>query len=150
MHSIQATKDYIFDNNYLRALLACNSTSLCFLYDGPLLMAACILFDDGNSIVEYHLGCESKVKGSTHSMLYMLYLVASTFKMRGYKLFYLGGGRSTNPDDSLLNFKLGLGSSNSKFYIASNIYMPDTYAYIKGLNPSYSASSRILFYRDGI
>ena len=77
----------------------------------------------------------------------MLNALALYYKDKNYKLFYLGGGRSSNPEDSLFFFKNGFSNSLIDFEIAYHIH--DEKKYIetkKHLSPNFNTNN-ILFYR---
>ena len=79
-------------------------------------------------------------------MLIMLYLIAEFYKNQNYKTLYLGGGRSTNENDSLLKFKMGIGNRYEDFWIGSNIYNQNYYDELGSLK-KYIQNNKILFYR---
>ena len=42
-------------------------------------------------------------------------------KVRGYKLLYLGGGKTSNPDDDLFKFKYSFGAKELKCFVMKKV-----------------------------
>ena len=99
--------------------------------------------------MEYFLGCLSNPKEKSNSMLGILTLAATHFSKK-YQEFYLGGGRSTEPKDSLLNFKSGMGSIERSYFIGHNFYNNEIYNQIKDISKSMYTNNRVIFYRDSL
>jgi len=52
-------------------------------------------------------------------------------KSKGCKVLHLGGGNSSNPNDSLFSFKQKMGDMSNKFFIGKQIYNNDIYFQFK-------------------
>ena len=56
-----------------------------------------------SKVVEYHLG--ARKDDSHRAMMFVLHSISEYYKQKGYKSFFLGGGRSSQENDTLLSFK---------------------------------------------
>ena len=77
--------------------------------------------------------------------VFLIHNIAKFYKELQFKNFFLGGGRSSSPEDSLLFFKKGFSSYEKEFKIGYKIYNESKY---KELKAKFKISNeKILFYR---
>ena len=89
-----ASDFYFFNEQYFEQLLALDSVKLWIAFYGNRPMsAAIVLVSEASGIVEYHLGAYA-VSSKDQPMETLLHLIAVHYSNKGYKCFYLGGGRS--------------------------------------------------------
>ena len=146
MKLINANDEYFFSKSKIEGYLKSNDSRLFILYESGQACASGIFQEGKSKIVEYFLGCNIDPRGKNKLMLIMLYLIAEFYKNQNYKTLYLGGGRSTNENDSLLKFKMGIGNRYGDFWIGSNIYNQNYYDELGSLK-KYIQNNKILFYR---
>ena len=126
MRYLKARNQYLFTKKQIFRYLNCDHSKLFILYINNIPNASAIV-QENESTVEYFLGCKNNPEGKEKSILLLLYLIASEYKKNGYFHFYLGGGRSTLEDDSLLKFKKGIGDQINDYHIGANIYDKNYY-----------------------
>ena len=115
---------------------------------GDVVLGGAIFLIDANNL-EYHLSAsttEGKKLGATNLLLHEASLKG---KSLGCTRFHMGGGTTTESDDSLLFFKQGFSQLRATFKIGSQIFLPKEYEEIKTKWESEKniTSNRVLFYR---
>ncbi len=149
MDEIGATKDYYFPDSYLSALLHFNGSESWLAYaDDEALAGAVILASRQARVAEYCLAAKARGSERYKVMAGLLHCAGEYYKSISYRYLYLGGGRSTDPNDSLLFFKKGFSSSGSRYQTGARVYEPDRYAELKATLPDKVASGRVLFYKS--
>lgn len=112
---------YYFNNEYFHELNKLTNIIYLSIYkDNECISAGFFIFDNVGSY--YHLSANSS---SYHKFNGNYLLLDTAFKMANeYECQYmlLGGGRTNNIDDSLLNFKLKFSKNTSKFNIGGIIF----------------------------
>ncbi|EGV27987.1 hypothetical protein ThidrDRAFT_4211 [Thiorhodococcus drewsii AZ1] len=146
MRRASARDFYFFKEKYYENLYKLSFVECWLLHDEHSIVAgALILVSHASKIIEYHLGAHT-IRSKSRPMIYLLHLLARHYQKEGFEIFYLGGGRSTSKDDSLLLFKRGFSSNLIPFNIGFSIYNHDHYESLKSLRPGQDTT--ILFYRD--
>jgi len=149
MDQVAATSDYYFSAAYFEALFRFEEADNWLVYFGDVPIAgAVILSSDQARVVEYFLGAQAGGFQHHRPMIGLLHFVARYYQARAFRYFYLGGGRSVDPKDSLLFFKRGFSSLTGRYQIGSRVYDPEDYSRLQQLMPAKAASGRVLFYRD--
>jgi lipid II:glycine glycyltransferase (peptidoglycan interpeptide bridge formation enzyme) len=148
MRRLQAEKFYYFNERYFSALVLASGCRLWGLrYGGGEIQAAMVSLEvDSSGIVEYHLGAYHH-DGSSRPMELLIHLVAERYRERGFRKFFLGGGRSSRENDGLLQFKRGFSRHELPFRIGANVFLREKYQALRdhpGFNP---CSDRVIFYR---
>jgi hypothetical protein len=149
MRVVGASPEYLFPDAYFQLLFESTSARLWGLvYPGPsgLLATAMTLENDSSGIVEYHLGASRRQHGR-RAMELLLHQVGQKYADLGFTTYFLGGGRSDSPDDSLLRFKRSFSEKERLYLIGRNVYRPDVYFGLPGA-PERKEESKVLFYRD--
>jgi serine/alanine adding enzyme len=148
MRRAGAGKFYFFNDQYFEHLLRLDCAKLWFVfYEDQPLSAAIILENANSGIAEYHLGAYA-ISSGNQPMEILLHLIAEHYSHQGFKYFYLGGGRSTSGDDSLLAFKKGFSKNMLSFSLGFNIFNQTEYDNLHLATQSFGESARVIFYRD--
>ena len=143
-----ASEFYFFNDQYFEQLLALDSVKLWIAFYGNRPMSAAIILEsEASGIVEYHLGAYA-ASSKDQPMETLLHLIAENYSNKGYKCFYLGGGRSIHQDDSLLSFKKGFSRDVISFDIGSTIFDKPKYDILRHTAKPSQPSDRIIFYRN--
>lgn len=148
MEVVKASREYFFPQKYFRHLLSYSFARVWGLvYPGAsgLLAAAITLENDSSGIVEYHLGASRRQVGR-RSLELLIHWIATLYGERGYRTLYLGGGRTSNSDDSLLRFKRSFSRTQMEYRIGRTVFLPEIYCGLPGYSPA-EAQRRVLFYR---
>lgn len=148
MSALGATPFYFFSHEYFERVLGLDFVRGTLAYDengqavAGLILAVC----SGN--VEYHLAA-ALPDAPTLATTLLIHSVATHYQEAGAHLFYLGGGRSSNPTDSLLFFKRSFSRPGSKFCIATRVLDTTSYQGLQTLFRDHFATKpgRLLFYR---
>ncbi|MDE2060235.1 MAG: GNAT family N-acetyltransferase [candidate division NC10 bacterium] len=91
------------------------------------------LFLKGQAWMHYHLSASSpdrRVPGATNLVLFT---AAQVGRHEGLERLHLGGGRTADPDDSLLDFKKSMATDSHRFYISKRIRNPEAYTQLREL-----------------
>jgi len=149
MDQVGATGDYYFRESYFDALFHFTGAENWLVYsDNRAIAGAVILVSPHASVVEYHLSAKARGYEQHRATIGLLHTAADYYKSLRYRYFYLGGGRSMDPDDSLFFFKKGFSSLTGQYRIGSRVYNTEQYVQLKMMLPSKAATGRVLFYKD--
>jgi hypothetical protein len=149
MDQIVASKDYYFSDRYFDALFRFGGTECWLAYsDNEVVAGAVILVSAQAKVAEYFLGAKTPGSDRHRAMIGLLHLAALHYQSLSFRYFYLGGGRSANPTDSLLFFKKGFSSLTGEYQIGTRVFDPISYARLKAALPKKAETGRILFYKD--
>jgi hypothetical protein len=121
MGRVQSTNYLLFNNNYFKSLFEI-ANNVCFIAYHNQKPIACIYAFYNNHFINGHLG------GSLSDYLFMspfslLYSEMIKFGISvKCKYLHVGGGSTSNPENSLLSFKLNFSKSTSDFFIGKKIH----------------------------
>ncbi len=123
----QPTNSTIFDNQYYRDFKKNipNSFLGVVLLDGKVISVAIFMYE--GIFGHYHLSGSDKGYLSYSPNNYMLYKSALELKKRSVELFHLGGGTTSDENDSLFAFKKKFSPSLYGFYIGKVIFNHEFY-----------------------
>ncbi len=122
----KADNFYFFDNNYYQKLIANDNIKLYkVIYQDETIAMGFFMF--GNDICHYHLSANTDLSYSLNSNYALLNYIFNVAKERGLKYFLLGGGTTSNEDDSLFKFKKKFSKELKPFYISGKIYNKEIY-----------------------
>lgn len=141
MEKNNADDFYYFDRRYYEGLLNLDAVQLFqVLYEGNVIAMA--FFMVGDELAHYHLSANDTDFLRLNGNYYMLDQAFEFAANKGAKKFVLGGGRSPDPDDSLLRFKKKFSRETRMFHIAGLIHNREVYGeYIaqwENMNPGRS------------
>ena len=149
MKRVAANHEYFFSEAYFDALLRSPCTESWLVYLGAEPVAgAVILVSARATTVEYHLSAVADGFERRRPMIGLLHSVAVHYQASSFQRFYLGGGRSTKEDDSLLYFKKGFSTMAMPYMLGSRIHDIGRYEQLKAMFPAKAATGRIHFYED--
>jgi hypothetical protein len=143
-----ATPFYFFPKAYFERLLTWDKAKLAICrWQGQAIGASIILI--GPEISEYHLSCTNADGKRLAATNLILHEAARYSQQMNCSAFYLGGGKETSPDDSLLLFKAGFSSKRADFNIGSWVHDEKSYLELQaGFSGEYRQNQgRVLFYR---
>ena len=144
MKYINAKNFYLFNLKYFEHLCSSNIVDNWLIYrNNQVISGAIILKNNLSRIVEYHLSSRKDFKDK--STVYLIHNLCEFYKDKKYEVFYLGGGRGTEDNDSLLTFKKGFTPKELDFNIGFEVYDKDKYYFLK--KNFKGDTSKILFYR---
>jgi hypothetical protein len=148
MDRVGAKPEYYFAQSYLEALFRFSGTDNWLVYaEGTPVAGAVILTSTQARVAEYHLGADKQGSGAQRAIVGLLHTAATYYQSMHFERFYLGGGRSTAPDDSLLFFKKGFSSLTDPYQIGSRVFESEDYARLERRFPTQAATGRVLFYK---
>lgn len=130
MDKLSADDFYYFDDNYYADFVKNNPNSFLgvVLLDNMVLSAAIFMYD--GIYGHYHLSGSDKQFLNYSPNNFMLYYSALELQKRGVELFHLGGGTTSNPEDSLFAFKKKFSPFLYDFYIGKFIFNQELYKQI--------------------
>jgi hypothetical protein len=133
MRRLAADEYYFFDEEYfrgLRELVAESGWLLAATHDEEWVAAA--LFLKGTGYLHYHLSAtkqEPRLPGATNLLLYTAAQMGSRFD--SLTTLHLGGGTTSQLEDSLLKFKRSMGNQAHAFHIGKRVHHPAMYASLR-------------------
>jgi hypothetical protein len=129
MRRNQAADRWFFPEDYFANCSTClgpDRTSMFFArIDGELAAAYFLMHDF--STVYYHFGASDSRFFDLRPSNLLMYETALWAKGKGYKIYHLGGGVSSSPDDNLYRFKAGFSSGSALLYTYSRVLHGPTY-----------------------
>lgn len=145
MNKNSADKFYFFSEKYFKDLLSLKNTKLFLAFDDNHTVVSGAIFIESEFLVSYHLGAKNYNINIVGSNYFLFDRIFDFYSEQGKLYALLGGGRTSNPDDSLLKFKRKFSKITKPFYIGGKIYNKDIYnklCSIKNFN-----NNRFLRYR---
>ena len=140
-----SNRRHYYCDSYFRSLLALEDVHAWVAYSKGSIVSGCvILVSQSSSLVEYHLSASSSEGYSLQASLFLLHKIAQCYKLKGFDMFYLGGGKTSSDDDPLLHFKCNHSRKTVPFYYGYKIYNKDAYMNIKN---NMCGNNNIIFYR---
>lgn len=128
MARLGAASYYFFDETYYRDIklhLKQNSFLGIVKFQQDIISAA-IFFKHG-IYGHYHLSASDENYLKYYPNQFLIYQTALYLKEIGVKKFHLGGGRTTDPNDSLFKFKSRFSKNLYDFFIGKIIFNKDIY-----------------------
>lgn len=99
---------------------------LLAVYDQERCVATGLFYFHGEFML-YHLGASDiSFRAAAPSNL-MLHVAAKLGAKRGCRRMHLGGGRTDDPNDSLLKFKVSISKTLLPFYTGKRVYNPEVF-----------------------
>ncbi|WP_322923967.1 GNAT family N-acetyltransferase [Paenibacillus campi] len=143
MQEKSAEQAYFFDTDYYKQIIQQDQVVLVSAVNenGETLAASLFFIED--HLAEYHLSATTEEGKRLRAANLIIYSFAQYAQQYGCQYVYLGGGSSTNCEDSLFFFKKSFSKQETDYYIGSTVYMPDKYNEMK----KNATNGRILFYK---
>lgn len=129
MHKLNADKYYYFTDNYFDSLfdsLRGHSFLGNVFYEDTLVASAIFMYY--GKYGHYHLSGSNKDYLNLCPNNLLIYGASLELKQLGVKEFHLGGGTTSDPNDSLFTFKAGFGIKNNVFSFGKRIYNNNIYS----------------------
>ncbi len=144
----KAKNFFYYDLKYFNFLCDLKETKFFGVFLNNKLIGGGIFFVNNASAI-YHLGaCKKEFLKFGVSNLY-LYDASINFCKQKIKYLNLGGGRTTDKNDTLLKFKRDNSTELRKFFIGKRIINKKIYDYIcKKFSGDKIKNNNLIFYRD--
>lgn len=144
MKELDATNHYLYSSNYFEMLFTCGAEMAWVELDGVMISAA--IFIKNNYFFEYHLSASNDMGRAVGATNYLLHAVSEKYKDK-IKIIHLGGGNNSNSENSLLQFKKGIGKLSLNYYVGRRIHNASIYNDLK-LRFKIEDEKRVIFYRS--
>lgn len=129
MQKNNASDFYFFDKRYFENLFELRGVELhTVVYNGEVINMVVVFKNDGK--LYYHLGATNPDYYSLNTNPFIFDCIIKN-NCNKAKYLYLGGGTTSNKDDSLLKFKQKFSSLTKQFYISGKIYNNEFYSKYK-------------------
>ncbi len=126
MKKNEASDFYFFEKNYYIKLLENSEMKLYeVIYQNNIIAMG--FFAISGSFAHYHLSANTKESYGLNSNYALLDTIFNKAQEYGSKYFILGGGTTSNKDDSLFKFKKKFSKNLKPFYISGKIYNKEIY-----------------------
>lgn len=144
---LKADKFYYFNDAYFAAMSQWDKAHLLIAEIDDCWLSAGIFLEGGDTL-EYHL-CTTNARGYDLAANNVLIDAALLFcKELGLKQLYLGGGKTPELGDPLLEFKRSFGGVEKKFYVGQQIFKPEVYYAMRDAAFDVAPTQdRVLFWR---
>ena len=122
MEGVGADRYYFFSDAYFECLKHKfdQNTKLFVVKDDEQIVAAALILTQ-DEFVHYHLaGSDFNFRKFAPNNL-LLHTVIMWAQEKGFHKLHLGGGRTSDSDDSLLRFKSGISRNQSDFYVGKRV-----------------------------
>lgn len=128
MDKLSADGFYYFDDKYYNNLVKGIPDSFlgCVADDEERIISAAIFMYSG-TYGHYHLSGSDKSQLSLSPNNFMLWEAAKELQKRGVKRFHLGGGTTSDEENSLFKFKCRFSKDTCQFYIGKLVFNPEAY-----------------------
>jgi len=119
---------YYFDESFFQniiSMLKGNITLFHAFLDKKIIASLIVIY--ANDFAHAHLSCANEKYLNIAPYNLLFYEVALWTKKEGFKYFILGGGTTSEADDSLLRFKKRFSKSYFDFYVGKKIHNNELY-----------------------
>ncbi len=146
MDKNNALNYYYFDRQFFQNmidLLQKNITLFHALLKDKIIASLIVLYV--NNFAHAHLACSDEDYLNLAPCNRLFYEVALWAKKEGFKFFFLGGGKTPQPDDNLFRFKKRFSNKFLDFYIGKKIHNKEIYELLsqKKLQYEYERKNNI-------
>ena len=125
MKKNNATKFYFFDKKYFEKLLNLNNVVLYeAIYNNEIIAMSFFIFSEFGY---YHLSANTLISYKLNANYLLLHYAFLEAQKRGIEYFILGGGTTSDENDTLLKFKKKFSKSLKPFYIGGIIFNQKKY-----------------------
>lgn len=126
MKKNKATDFYYFSDEYFKRLISMANTKVfCALLNDRMMAGAIFLESEFN--VSYHLGAKDYNNNITSVNYFLFESIFDYYSKNGKMYALLGGGKTSDKDDSLFKFKQKFSKQTLPFYIAGKIFNKEIY-----------------------
>ena len=146
MKDVSANKFYFFSKKYIKEIIESEFTDNWIVkYQNKVVAATITIRSDKSKIAEYHLSANNLMGKKNKASSFMIHELASYYRDKKYDKLYLGGGRTSEKNDTLFFFKRGFSSRKKTFFIGYRIFDHEKYNFIKKKNKKKFNNNKILF-----
>lgn len=131
MDKNNASEYYYFGKNYFESLLSINDCQVMLInaiVEQKIIASVLYMISDGN--MHYHLSANNPEYYKYAANNLIIYNACKYGNENSLKWQHLGGGLSSEPNDSLFRFKRSFGRTDRNlkdFYIGKAVFMPEVY-----------------------
>ncbi len=133
MDKNKASDFYYFSKNYFENITNIKNAKLFCALIGDKMSAGSI-FLESKYIVSYHLGAKDYGINILGANYFLFDNIFDYYSKLGKSYALLGGGRTTDKEDSLFKFKQKFSNLTLPFYIAGKIFNKEVYKYLAQQN----------------
>lgn len=126
MKKNKASEFYYFDRNYFDKLFELENVFLVDVKFDNQIISSGTFFRSGE-LAHYHLSANAPEFYKLNGNYILLDYFAQNSAENGCSYLFLGGGRTTSPEDSLLKFKMRFNQDTLDFYLGGIVYNLKTY-----------------------
>lgn len=128
MDKLSADGFYYFDDKYYKNLVkGIPDSFLGCVADAEERIISAAIFMYSGTYGHYHLSGSDKSQLSLSPNNFMLWEAAKELQKRGVKRFHLGGGTTSDEENSLYKFKCRFSKDTCQFYIGKLVFNPEAY-----------------------
>ncbi len=132
---------YFFDTSYFKRLLSADWADGWAAEANGVASAVLCAVHGGGIAHTLHSGGDSQSRQLNASYLLHHHAIEH-YAANGIKWMHLGGGRTNNPDDALLDFKSKFSPLKANFYVGGMIHDRDAFAALGGRKGTFFLSYR--------
>jgi len=126
MDKNNATDFYFFDKELYISLKKLDDVELYeVIFENEIIAMGFFMF--GKDIAHYHLSANSDLSYKLNSNYALLNYMFNIAKEKGLNYFLLGGGTTSDIDDTLLKYKQKFSPLTKSFFISGNIFNKEIY-----------------------
>ncbi len=146
MERNKANSFYFFSENYFYKLMKMRDANLYGVeFKGKIINMVVTLDCKTNGVVYYHLGATDPIFYNLNPNPFIFDNLIDLYKLRRFKILYLGGGISPKDDDSLFKFKKKFSQNFLWYYLGGNIFHKEIYSKSK---ERLAVSDKFLYWRE--
>ena len=139
MKKNNASNFYYFDSQLISSLFKIGQVKLYeIIYEKKIVAMGFFMF--GNEVAHYHLSANSDLSYKLNSNYVLLNSLFEIAKEKGLSYFMIGGGMTSERDDSLLKYKMKFSQMTKPFYISGKVFDEETYNRYLGIWEEQSSS----------
>jgi len=121
-----ASRFYFFSKSYFESLEKMKNVKLyCATHEDKQLNYIVIL--ESYPFIYYHLGATDSNYNRFNPNAFILNKLIELYKAKDFKIFFMGGGKSSSENDTLYKFKKNFSPLTKQYYIGGKIFMPQVY-----------------------
>jgi len=126
MHKNKADSFYYFNKDYFKNLIELNNVDLYVVKLKDTIIATSF-FILGKSLAHYHLSANNYEYRKYNANYYILDSIFNIAHSKQISHFHLGGGRTSQENDTLLKFKRKFSTITKQFYLAGMVFNKNKY-----------------------
>lgn len=144
MHRKEASGYYYFNKDFFQNMINLLLKNIALFHaflNNKIIASILIIYD--KDFAHAHLSSSDAEYLNLAPYNLLFYEAALWAKREGFKYFILGGGTTSNPDDTLLRFKKRFSKEYFNFYIGKKIHNPEIYELLSTKRLQYEKEKHI-------